>query len=84
MLTRIFKRATRLRTRTATRCGTRPVAAFKPVRRLFYDSDSDAMYLAGDVEEQNWGSFLRVKNFTDWSKGNRTASYTTLAPKDER
>ena len=38
------------------------------------------MYLAGDVKEQNWGSFLRVKQFTDWSKGNRVSTYTAELP----
>ena len=60
----------------ATNATSEVVSAFKPVRRVIYDSDSDTMYLAGDVKEQNWGSFLRVKKFTDWSKGNRNAAFT--------
>ena len=64
----------------ATNATVEVVSAFKPVRRVIYDSDSDSMYLAGDVKEQNWGSFLRVKKFTDWSKGNRKASYTAELP----
>ena len=39
------------------------VSEFKPARRLVYDSDADVMYMAGDVKDQNWGSFLRVKSF---------------------
>ncbi len=64
----------------ATNATTEVVSAFKPVRRLIYDSDSDTMYLAGDVKDGNWGSFLSVKKFTDWSKGNRTASYAAELP----
>lgn len=56
------------------------VAEFKPVRRLFYDSDADVMYLAGDVKDQNWGSFLRVKKFPNWAVGNRASSYTVNLP----
>ncbi len=59
---------------------TEVVAAFKPVRRLVYDSDADVMYMAGDVKEQNWGSFLRIKKFLKWTIGNRTASYTINLP----
>ena len=56
------------------------VEEFKPARRMVYDSDADVMYMAGDVLEQNWGSFLRVKRFADWSKGNRKSSYTAELP----
>ncbi len=59
---------------------TEVVSAFKPVRRLAYDSDADVMYMAGDVKEQNWGSFLRIKKFLKWSTGNRTSNYTITLP----
>ena len=64
----------------ATNATSEVVSAFKPVRRVIYDSDSDTMYLAGDVKEQNWGSFLRVKKFTDWSKANRNPAFTVELP----
>lgn len=53
---------------------------FSDTRRLYYDSDEDIMYIAGDVKDQNWGSFLRVKKFGNWSLGNRTSSYTAVLP----
>jgi hypothetical protein len=56
------------------------VPDLKPCRRVVYDSDADVLYLAGDVQDQNWGSFLRIKKFADWSKGNRTAGYTVGLP----
>jgi hypothetical protein len=64
----------------ATNASASVVSEFKPARRLVYDSDADVMYMAGDVKDGNWGSFLRVKKFTDWSKGNRRASYTAELP----
>lgn len=64
----------------ATNATTTVVSEFKPARRLVYDSDADVMYMAGDVHEQNWGSFLRIKKFADWSKGNRTSDYTAELP----
>jgi len=64
----------------ATHATSEVVSAFKPVRRVSYDSDSDTMYLAGDVKDGNWGSFLRVKKFTDWSKGNRHPAFTAELP----
>jgi hypothetical protein len=64
----------------ATNATSKVVSAFNPVRRLIYDSDANVMYLAGDVKDQNWGSFLRVKQFTNWSRGNRNASYTAELP----
>jgi hypothetical protein len=59
---------------------TSVVSEFKPARRLVYDSDADVMYMAGDVKNQNWGSFLRVKKFANWSTGNRTSGYTVDLP----
>jgi hypothetical protein len=47
---------------------------------LDYDSDADVMYMAGDVKDQNWGSFLRIKKFPKWSTGNRASSYTVNLP----
>ena len=64
----------------ATNATTSVISEFKPVRRLVYDSDADVMYMAGDVKDQNWGSFLRVKEFPKWSTGNRTSSYTANLP----
>jgi hypothetical protein len=64
----------------ATNATTSVVSALKPIRRLVYDSDSDVMYMAGDVKEQNWGSFLRVKRFKEWSKGNRVPDFTAELP----
>lgn len=60
------------------------VSEFKPARRLVYDSDADVMYMAGDVQKQNWGSFLRVKKFPKWSTGNRTSSYTAELPYQDK
>jgi hypothetical protein len=60
------------------------VSELKPVRRLVYDSDADIMYMAGDVKDQNWGSFLRVKRFANWSKGNRASSYTVELPYQDK
>jgi hypothetical protein len=60
------------------------VSEFKPVRRLVYDADADVMYMAGDVKDQNWGSFLRVKRFPDWSKGNRCSSFTAELPYQDK
>jgi hypothetical protein len=62
---------------------TSVVSEFKPVRRLVYDSDADVMYIAGDVKNQNWGSFLRVKKFPKWSTGNRSSSYTVNLPYED-
>ncbi len=59
------------------------VSEFKPARRLVYDSDADVMYMAGDVKNENWGSFLRVKKFPKWSTGNRTSSYTVNLPYED-
>jgi len=59
------------------------VSEFKPARRLVYDSDADVMYMAGDVKNQNWGSFLRFKKFPKWSTGNRTSSYTVNLPYED-
>ncbi len=67
----------------ATNATTSVISEFKPVRRLVYDSDADVMYVAGDVKNQNWGSFLRVKNFPKWSTGNRTSSYTVNLPYED-
>jgi len=64
----------------AAKAVTSVVAEFKPARRLVYDSVADVMYMAGDVEKENWGSFLRVKRFPEWSKGNRTSSFTVTLP----
>lgn len=60
------------------------VSEFKPARRLVYDSDTDVMYMAGDVKDQNWGSFLRVKNFPHWSTGNRASSFTAELPYQDK
>ena len=60
------------------------VSEFKPARRLVYDSDADVMYMAGDVKDQNWGSFLRVKKFPNWSTGNRTSSFTAELPYQDK
>ena len=60
------------------------VSEFKPARRLAYDSDTDVMYMAGDVKDQNWGAFLRVKKFLNWSTGNRTSSYTAELPYQDK
>jgi hypothetical protein len=62
---------------------TSVVSELKPARRLVYDSDADVMYMAGDVKDQNWGSFLRVKKFPQWSSGNRTSSYTVNMPYED-
>ena len=40
--------------------------------------------MAGDVKEENWGSFLRVKKFPKWSTGNRTSSYTAELPYQDK
>ncbi len=53
---------------------------FQDLRRLYYDSGDDAMYMAGDVDNGNYGSFLRVKKFANWSTGNRTSAYTAELP----
>jgi hypothetical protein len=68
----------------ATNATTSVVTEFKPVRRLVYDSDADVMYMAGDVKDQNWGSFLRVKTFPKWSTGNRTSAFTAELPYEDR
>lgn len=60
------------------------VSELKPARRLVYDSDADVMYMAGDVKDQNWGSFLRVKKFPNWSKGNRRSSFTAELPYQDK
>lgn len=60
------------------------VAEFKPARRLVYDSDADVMYMAGDVKDQNWGSFLRVKKFPNWSAGNRQSGFTAQLPYQDK
>ena len=60
------------------------VSEFKPARRLAYDSDTDVMYMAGDVKKQNWGSFLRVKKFPKWSTGNRSSSFTADLPYEDK
>jgi hypothetical protein len=60
------------------------VSEFKPARRLVYDSDADVMFMAGDVQNQNWGSFLKVKKFPNWSTGNRTSSFTAELPYQDK
>jgi hypothetical protein len=67
----------------ATNATTAVISEFKPVRRLVYDSDADVIYMAGDVKNQNWGSFLRVKKFPNWSTGNRTSSFTVHLPYED-
>lgn len=68
----------------ADKAVTSILAEFKPARRLVYDSDADVMYVAGDVDKENWGSFLRVKRFPQWSTGNRTSSFTVNLPYEDR
>ena len=60
------------------------VSELKPIRRVVYDSDLDVMYLAGDVKNQNWGSFLRIKSFPKWSTGNRSSSFTSDLPYEDK
>lgn len=60
------------------------VSELKPARRLVYDSDADVMHIAGDVKDQNWGSFLRVKSLPNWSVGNRTSSFTAELPYQDK
>jgi hypothetical protein len=68
----------------ATNATTTVVSDLKPIRRLIYDSDTDVMFMAGDVKDQNWGSFLRVKRFSKWSQGARTSDYTVALPYEDR
>ncbi len=60
------------------------LSAFNNLGRVAYDSDTDALYVAGDVFNNNgdfeYGSFMRIKKFPDWSKGNVTASYSIDLP----
>jgi hypothetical protein len=67
----------------ASAATTSVVSELKPVRRVVYDSDADVMYLAGDVKNQNWGSFLRIKRFANWLTGNRTSNYTVNLPYED-
>ena len=60
------------------------VSELKPIRRVVYDSDLDVMYLAGDVKNQNWGLFLRIKSFPKWSTGNRSSSFTSDLPYEDK
>lgn len=62
-----------------------PVPEFTSTpRRLYYDSDSDVMYIAGDVIKGNWGSFSHIRRFNNWAKGNRTSSYTVTLPYEDQ
>ncbi|MBA4167548.1 MAG: T9SS type A sorting domain-containing protein [Chitinophagaceae bacterium] len=49
-------------------------------RRIFYDSDADIMYIGGDVDNGNYGSFLKIRRYAHWSSGNRNADYTVPLP----
>ncbi len=60
----------------ASNATSTPAPEFSDTRRLYYDSDEDVMYIAGEVPNQNWGTFLQVKRFNGWSTGNRISSYT--------
>lgn len=65
----------------AANANTIPYPESMPVCRMHYDSDSDVMYLAGDFPNgDDYGSFLHIKRFNNWSKGNRVSSYTVTLP----
>jgi uncharacterized protein YjdB len=50
------------------------------VRRVYYDSDEDVMYLAGDEPAGDWDNFMKIRRFENWSAGNRTPSFTATLP----
>jgi uncharacterized protein YjdB len=50
------------------------------VRRVYYDSDEDVMYLAGDEPAGQWDNFLKIRRFDNWSAGNRTPGFTVTLP----
>lgn len=50
------------------------------VRRIYYDSDEDVMYLTGDEPEGQWGTFQKIRRFDNWSTGNRTPSFVAELP----
>jgi uncharacterized protein YjdB len=52
-------------------------------RRLYYDSDEDVMYIAGDEPAGDWDNFLKIKRFENWSEGNRTPGFTATLPYDD-
>ncbi len=50
------------------------------VRRIYYDSDEDVMYVTGDEPPGEWGTFLKIKRYNNWLAGNRTSSFTVTLP----
>jgi uncharacterized protein YjdB len=46
-------------------------------RRVYYDSDEDVMYIAGDEPEGEWDTFLKIRRYDNWSGGNRTPAFTS-------
>lgn len=64
----------------ASNATTTPSPELSDTRKLYYDSDADVMYLTGDNPYEEWGTFLKIKRFNNWSTGNRTSSYTVNLP----
>ena len=56
------------------------LAEFSDIRRVFYDSDADVMYAAGDEPSGEWGTFVKIRRYNNWLAGNRTSSYTVTLP----
>ena len=61
-------------------------APFTDIRRMDYDAETDVMYLTGYTAQKknttnNWGIAGRVlSKYSNWSTGNRTASYSIDLP----
>jgi hypothetical protein len=49
-------------------------------RRVYYDSDEDVMYIAGDEPEGEWDTFLKIRRLDNWSSGNRRPRFTSVLP----
>jgi len=69
----------------ASNAVTIPIPEFSAVCRMSYDSDNDIMYMAGDFPKKSdggdeYGSFIHVKRFDNWSKGGRKSSFTATVP----
>lgn len=50
------------------------------VRRIYYDSDADVMYVTGDEPPGEWGTFLKIRRYNNWLAGNRTSNFTATLP----
>ena len=72
--------------RFATRQGFEAPASWGSLQRVYYNSTTDTLFLAGytpDKKEETWGIIGKeMARYDGWLKGNRTATWTKPVPHD--